>query len=435
MKQKIYLKRCFSFFLVLILLISCSAPASAYASEPDAEQGTCQINANCVGEITITNKEEARLELSGEHPVPNGTMEIFSDGSSYPGIRPPSVTYTVPYSDTFTFSIQTKTGGICFAVDFGDWTISIRGVGIEEVTFDHSGKVTIIGTDQKFCLEDCGKIPGDTYRTIEARGDQGKTTVCAVYQGEYAHLSTGVPGFYFVGRYTNLDDGNGYALDWRNSNEYPIEGYEIKSDRFFTDVPQNAWFWHAAIKARFFGVMRGVSQDRFGPYETLTRAQAAQLFYNLDDKPYQGLAPSTDFQDCKPGMWYVNALSAENRLFEGFVKDKLYPERPITREEFATMLYTYERASQVRENLKRFRDGDKVSPFAQEALSWAVEESLIVGKGAGVLDPQGTLTRAEAAAIMDNYFYWKEKTLPRRETAITRFEKSRARGGFFNRIQ
>ena len=36
-------------------------------------------------------------------------------------------------------------------------------------------------------------------------------------------------------------------------------------------------------------------------------------------------------------------------------------------------------------------------------MSWAVGSGLISGKGNGVLDPQGTATRAEVAAILARF--------------------------------
>ena len=50
-----------------------------------------------------------------------------------------------------------------------------------------------------------------------------------------------------------------------------------------------------------------------------------------------------------------------------------------------------------------FADGEQVSPWAAEAMTWAVGEQLLSGKGNGVLDPTGTATRAEVAQILMNF--------------------------------
>ena len=52
--------------------------------------------------------------------------------------------------------------------------------------------------------------------------------------------------------------------------------------------------------------------------------------------------------------------------------------------------------------LDKFRDAGKVSDYARTAMQWAVGSGLIQGKPDGVLDPQGTATRAQVAVIMQN---------------------------------
>lgn len=108
--------------------------------------------------------------------------------------------------------------------------------------------------------------------------------------------------------------------------------------------------------------------------------------------------------------WYGNALSSQGHLFEKFGEGGFSPNRPITREKFVSVLHQYELCPNAIATFERFFDGDQVSDFAIEALSWAVEEDIVIGKGVGRLDPKGTLTRAEAAEIMYKYLYWKHKT-------------------------
>lgn len=54
-------------------------------------------------------------------------------------------------------------------------------------------------------------------------------------------------------------------------------------------------------------------------------------------------------------------------------------------------------------DLSGFDDKDQVSGWAADAFAWAVSEGIINGKGAGLLDPKGTATRAEVAQIVMNY--------------------------------
>ena len=55
-------------------------------------------------------------------------------------------------------------------------------------------------------------------------------------------------------------------------------------------------------------------------------------------------------------------------------------------------------------DLSRFTDNSKISSYAREAVSWAVAKKVMSGKDNGTrVDPQGRATRAEAAAMIQNY--------------------------------
>ena len=50
----------------------------------------------------------------------------------------------------------------------------------------------------------------------------------------------------------------------------------------FKDVPENAWYKEAVDYVVEKGYMQGVSEDEFKPDSPLTRAQLAQVLYNLE---------------------------------------------------------------------------------------------------------------------------------------------------------
>ncbi len=53
-------------------------------------------------------------------------------------------------------------------------------------------------------------------------------------------------------------------------------------------------------------------------------------------------------------------------------------------------------------NLSSFKDSSKISSYAKWGMNWAVGNKIINGSN-GKLNPQGTATRAEAAAMLSNY--------------------------------
>lgn len=70
----------------------------------------------------------------------------------------------------------------------------------------------------------------------------------------------------------------------------------------------------------------------------------------------------------------------------------------LTREQLAAMLYRYVGSPAVNGTLT-FTDSANVSAWARNAMIWAVQNGILDGVGGNRLNPKGTTTRAQAAAI------------------------------------
>ena len=97
------------------------------------------------------------------------------------------------------------------------------------------------------------------------------------------------------------------------------------------------------------------------------------------------------------------AWANENHLAYGTSKTAFSPEDPITREQAACFFYRYGQwlgiDSAVTGTYSGYRDRDRVSGYAREAMAWAVGHDLLQGKNR-ILDPKGTATRAQIAVIL-----------------------------------
>lgn len=111
-------------------------------------------------------------------------------------------------------------------------------------------------------------------------------------------------------------------------------------------------------------------------------------------------------------MFPLSASSAvkwavKNEIVDGYGNGKFGPEDVITREQMAVILYRYAAFKGLdmtkTADLSKFTDSGKISSWAKPALSWAAAEGLVSGKGSGILDPLGSATRAEAAAILHRF--------------------------------
>ena len=176
----------------------------------------------------------------------------------------------------------------------------------------------------------------------------------------------------------------------------------------FTDVTSGDWFYDAVAYVYDKGMMEGTTDTTFAPTMNLTRSMIAQVLYNLEERPE---APgAAGFPDVAADAWYADAVNwaAARGIVKGYDTGAFGPEDSVTREQLAAILYRYAQAkgydtTQGGMAVREFSDSASISDWAQTAMSWAVNAQVLSGKGNGVLDPQGTATRAEVAQMLMNF--------------------------------
>ena len=171
----------------------------------------------------------------------------------------------------------------------------------------------------------------------------------------------------------------------------------------FSDVTESDWFYDAVTYAYENGLMDGVGMGLFAPNSETTRAQLVTILHRLAGQP----APSGDsgFSDVETGTWYTDAVAwaAQNGIVNGVSDTQFAPGDDITREQLAVILYRYATYQgydvSQRADLSGFVDGT-ISTYAQEALSWASAQGLVLGFEDDSLRPQGNASRAQIAAVL-----------------------------------
>ena len=171
----------------------------------------------------------------------------------------------------------------------------------------------------------------------------------------------------------------------------------------FTDLDSDKWYHEYMDYAVEQGLLEGTTPTTMEPNATLTRAQLAQILYNLEGKPQvQG---DLDFTDVAEGKWYYAAILWANQegVVDGMSPDTFAPNEDISRQDLALMLYRYAGEPTVTGDLDGFKDAGQVGDWAEEAITWAVEEGIIDGMTPTTLEPTGTATRAQAAAMLQRF--------------------------------
>lgn len=170
----------------------------------------------------------------------------------------------------------------------------------------------------------------------------------------------------------------------------------------FTDLAEEAWYSGAVEYVYAHGLMRGMSETVFSPNTSLTRAQAVQILYNLEGQPV--VSGAATFTDAEHWAKTPIAWAQQTGVVDGYEDNSFRPENPISRQEFAQMMYNYAKYKgydlTAKGNLDAFPDADKMGAWAEPSLAWANGNKLINGHDDGTLDPGGITIRAQAASIL-----------------------------------
>jgi hypothetical protein len=178
------------------------------------------------------------------------------------------------------------------------------------------------------------------------------------------------------------------------------------NSKTFTDVA-DTWYTDAVGFAAGHELFNGVSDSEFAPLNKMSRAMLVTVLHRLEGTP--SASNSTSFSDVESGKWYTDAISWANAndIVNGVGNSLFGTNNNITREQMATILYRYmnEQGLSVSASgdISGFPDGDSVSSYAEEAMSWAIGSGIITGKDSAegtILDPKGSASRAEVAAML-----------------------------------
>ena len=176
------------------------------------------------------------------------------------------------------------------------------------------------------------------------------------------------------------------------------------SDLPFLDVPAGAWYESAVRYVYEKHMMSGTGEAMFSPAAATTRGMIVTILYRLEGSP--AVSDSPAFNDVPDGQWYSSAVAwaAANDIVGGYGDGLFGPNDTITREQMAAILYRYAQYKgydvTAAADLSGYSDAGSVSAWAQAAMQWANGAGLITGNSATTLNPLGSATRAEVAAIL-----------------------------------
>lgn len=204
-------------------------------------------------------------------------------------------------------------------------------------------------------------------------------------------------GIWSLGQETS-DTWNYYG---RVANgEETINDGRVQNEGFY-DVDANYWAHDAIYLAKEKSWVSGRSEHYFEPEGTLTRAEFATLICRILGYTYANIG---DFYLDICNHWARNNINAVSmaKLMNGYNNGLFYPDKEITREEVAKVLYY----------LIRDKVGGKEVAFSDVASDrWSYEYiqklsslGIVNGYDNGTFQPQNPIKRSEIVTILQRMF-------------------------------
>lgn len=318
---------------------------------------------------------------------------------------------------------------------YRDWVITLPAGGILQVgTYTVtayspsqgrtvSGQITVIGDSSStptYSVILPGRVEGGTVTAKKSYAEEGETFRFTVTPDEGWELDT-----------LSVTDNRGTELDVKYEGdsvysfkmparrvEIQVSFREIPPESLpFTDIADNAWYADAVRYVYKHGLMAGTSATTFAPDVTTSRSMIATILWRMAGSPVVNYAMT--YTDVAQGQWYSEAVrwATSEGIVGGYGNGLFGTNDPITREQFAAMLYRfaqeqgYDVSIGENTNILSYTDVADLSEYAIPATQWAVGAGIINGTGDGsTLTPQGQATRAQAAVMLmrfcEEYVTW-----------------------------
>ncbi len=168
------------------------------------------------------------------------------------------------------------------------------------------------------------------------------------------------------------------------------------TENAFTDIDSH-WAKDNILYAVEQGLFSGTSATTFSPDANMTGGMVITVLHRIAGSP---VAVTSD------SSWYGQAVAwgESNGIIGGY--KTFDPAANVTREEFATMLYLFEKMNNDTvdgADLSKFSDNTEISSWAYEGLSWTNQVGIVTGSSATTISPKNDASRAVIATMLCRY--------------------------------
>ena len=391
-----------------------------YTVDSTATQpGTAKAMITGVGNYQGTLELEFTITSSGPDPVDTLKLTvtpsewIYGDNVdkklsvTYDGVEMNADQYDLTITEAIRGEIyqgNDKAAALAELSDPGTYTITAQGTGVYEDSNDtttvtiHKIKPTVSVTADPTSLSGSGTVTLALSGTnLPAGTDLAQLLSVNTINGTELDLSK-----------LNWTEENGVwttSFDAANANETYTFTLQLKGNEYYESASSTE---KVVTARRSNGVdewlnvtdhiryLNGYGNGLFGPDDNMSRAQVAQMFYNL--LLNKDIPVTVSFTDVSEGAWYVEAVNALASLgiVEGIGDNQFAPDKAITRAEFTIMAMRFAYLPEAGTN--PYNDLI-VGSWYYDYVVGSAQYGWTNGYADGSFRPDNTITRAEVTTI------------------------------------
>ena len=345
-----------------------SSNTTTSVQNPDGSTTSTNID-KATGTVTETTKrpDGSKTVVETQTDGTVTTTDTAKDGSTVKTVAQPNGTTetTIKQADGLTATVQESQHSATADIHIPSQTAEENLGGsvvlpIPPLSGENASVTVHTGTAQPILVE----IPID--------GNDATTVACLVNEdGSETILKTAL----LAGGHITVSVPDGATVHIRDN------------EKIFQDV-QGHWAENAISFVAARELFSGETSSAFAPEDSMSRAMLMTVLARLDGVDAAG---ETAYQQ---GMSWAVAQG---------ISDGQNPDGLVTREQFVVMLYRYAGTPAAANRELHFSDSEKINAYAREAVLWATENGILNGYEDGSFAPNGSATRAQAAAMLARY--------------------------------
>lgn len=271
-----------------------------------------------------------------------------------------------------------------------------------------------IDTSSQYFIDACKSIMGENYNTYQEIENAYKDAISKAGKKNKkpgGGSSGGGGGGSYSTRVTvnvkepdKVEDTTAIGNESISTNDLnAVSDTDNTPKMYFSDMEDSKWALEAVNALYKRGVVAGMGDGTFAPHKAVSRAELSQMAVKL-----AGYSAKTNhsFNDVFNSDWFYGAVNAaaDNGIFVGNADGSFSPNKEITREQIALVIY---RMISSKVNFDSFETGDFADDDSiDEVYKYAVYAlksiGVINGRSEKTFCPNEYVTRVEAAVLLNS---------------------------------